>query len=81
MQILLHNFELSLPQKVNDLVFITGLNLARIWYMALQGIALSAFFIKIHEFIPSSFQAAAVFKKHRFFLVCESARKQFQKGG
>ena len=24
----------------------------------------------IHDIFPSSFQAAAVFKKHRFFLVC-----------
>ena len=46
----------------------TGLNLARIQYMELQGIALFAFFIQIHDFIPSLFQAAAAFKKHRFFL-------------
>ena len=54
--------------KNNDQVFMTGLNLARIWNMELQGIAKCAFHLN-HDFIPSSFQAAAVFKKHRFFLV------------
>ena len=42
--------------------------------MELQGIAKCAFHLN-HDFIPSSFQAAAVFKKHRFFLVLTLAEK------